>query len=380
MSHTDETFTPRQSGLSPVLERAGTFFDRYLTLISIAIAAIGLILLIAGPVRGLLDRQPALTGNDGPITAFQNQGAGLAALNSQSLFERLRLDRDLTAYTIIPDRPRDQVITYMIKRGDTLFGIAATFGLNPNTIFWANSDILGDSVHTILPGIELFILPVDGVYYRSDGEANLQSIASLYEADVTAIIDSPYNRDFQFDQPTDVPTWGTRVVVPGGQREIVDYRVPEVEVSSGGRVTSFMPGMGGSCGSFVGSGGTGAWITPVAPGAYTLTQGFYPGHSGVDLAAVEGTAVRAADTGVVAFSGWVNADWGYGILVVLDHGNGWTTYYAHLSANSVGCGSLAQRGATIGAVGSTGNSTGAHLHFEMRWGHTPDNPVNYIGF
>jgi murein DD-endopeptidase MepM/ murein hydrolase activator NlpD len=83
---------------------------------------------------------------------------------------------------------------------------------------------------------------------------------------------------------------------------------------------------------------------------------------------------------MVLYSGWVNADWGYGILVVLDHGNGWTTYYAHLSQTYVSCGQVISRGSPLGAVGSTGNSSGPHVHFEMRWGHNPDNPAFYVGF
>jgi murein DD-endopeptidase MepM/ murein hydrolase activator NlpD len=85
----------------------------------------------------------------------------------------------------------------------------------------------------------------------------------------------------------------------------------------------------------------------------------------------------AADDGVVVYSGW--NDWGYGYVVVLDHGNGWQTLYAHLSSINLGCGQSASQGQVIGAMGCTGNCTGPHLHFEMRhevWGRV--NPIDML--
>jgi murein DD-endopeptidase MepM/ murein hydrolase activator NlpD len=353
--------------------------NRYLTPISVGVALLGLVLVIVGPVRDLLIAQGAQAGLaqaglPGDLLAGGSAGPESAA----GLAE---LERSLAPFTIIPDRPRNNVITYMVQPGDTLFGIAERFGIEPNTLFWANSETLGDSVHMIQSGVELFILPINGIYHKSNGEQSLQSIADQYGADVDAVIASDYN-ELEGYIPADSPPWGMRLVIPDGYRELVDWRPPIIETTdtaTGVVSRSFMPGMGGSCAPGIqGSGGTGAWIPPVA--AYAFTQGFFPGHSGVDLAAPVGTAVQAADTGVVIFAGWVNVDWGYGILVVLDHGNGWTTYYAHLSSVGVGCGQLVERGGYIGAVGSTGNSQGPHLHFEMRYNHVPDNPAAYIAF
>jgi murein DD-endopeptidase MepM/ murein hydrolase activator NlpD len=176
-----------------------------------------------------------------------------------------------------------------------------------------------------------------------------------------------------------------RIVIPGGERAIVAWSPPVTTVSvraANGTtrvITGFMQGMPGSCpAGIAGQGGSGLWLNPMDPGSYTITQPFASWHSGLDLAGVTGGPVRAADTGVVIFAGWNN--YGYGDLVVLDHGNGWTTYYAHLNSNSVGCGATVQRGQVVGGVGSTGNVTGPHLHFEMRWLHTPDNPAGYIAF
>ena len=102
------------------------------------------------------------------------------------------------------------------------------------------------------------------------------------------------------------------------------------------------------------------------------------GHEGLDLAVPTGTPVFAADSGTVVYAGWNPV--GYGNLVVLDHGNGWRTYYAHLQSVHVRCGEWLSRGSTIGEIGSTGNSSGPHLHFEMLRFGIAVNPAGYIRF
>ena len=122
--------------------------------------------------------------------------------------------------------------------------------------------------------------------------------------------------------------------------------------------------------------GTGYFIRPTAD--YIITQEYHPWHPGIDLAADVGTSVFAADGGTVVFAGWNPV--GYGNLVVLDHGNGWRTYYAHLSTLFVGCGVWVPRGGILGEVGNTGNSTGPHLHFEMLRFGIAVNPAGYVRF
>ena len=353
--------------------------NRYLTPISIGVALIGLLLVGIGPARDLLaERLGAARSGEGGAPGERLTGGSVA---SASLAPGLVVfDREPAPYTVIPDRPLNRVTTYQVQPGDTLFGIAERFGIEPNTVFWANSETLRDNVHMLQPGMDLYILPVNGVYHKSDGEQSLQRIADKYLVDVDAIIGSEYN-ELDGYTAADAPPWGMRIVIPDGYREVEfpPVIVETVDEATGVVSRSFMPGMGGSCAAGIaGSGGTGVWALPLA--AFAFTQAFYPGHSGVDLAAPVGTPVLAADDGVVIFAGWTNADWGYGILVVLDHGNGWTTYYAHLSSVGVGCGQYVSRGGYVGAVGSTGQSSGPHLHFEMRWNHVPDNPASYIGF
>ncbi|MCC6905726.1 MAG: M23 family metallopeptidase [Anaerolineae bacterium] len=359
------------------------FFERYLTPISLAVLGIGMLLIGIGPLRTLL-AGPASgipRSGDGPITA-QQVIAGVAGADTSTVFEGgPALARQVVPFTTVPDRPRDTVETYTVQAGDTLFGIANRFRLDPNTIFWANSENLR-SVHNLQKDLNLFILPVNGVYHRSYAEATIAEIATKYSVTPAIIINSPFNQ-LEGTQAGDVPPWGMRIVVEDGVGQFVDFSpiVEEVDQVTGAVRRSFMPGMGGSCAAGIaGRGGSGAWGIPVSVGSYAFSQSYYPGHSGVDLAAVVGTPVLASDSGVVVFAGWVDASWGYGQLVVLDHGNGWTTYYAHLSSVGVGCGQFVGKGGYVGGVGSTGNSSGPHLHFEMRWNHVPDNPASYLGF
>lgn len=100
-------------------------------------------------------------------------------------------------------------------------------------------------------------------------------------------------------------------------------------------------------------------------------------HKGIDLACSKGTPIYASDGGTVEFSGWNSG--GYGYLVIINHGNGYSTYYGHNSKNVVSAGEKVYQGQLIGYVGSTGDSTGNHVHFEIRSGGSPKNPLKYLG-
>lgn len=279
-------------------------------------------------------------------------------------------------FTVIPDRPRTEVIGYTVSDGDTMFGIAERFGLSPETIAWSNDrSIIG----SLRPGREIFVPPVDGVYHRVIGSSTIAEIAASYGVtDPYLVIDSEYNDLFGVSPETVLPS-GTYLFIPGGQAEQIAW-TPVVEreggdaSSSGGNFVSFAPGDPGSCGRVANVGGS-FWARPID--AYSITRGFTSWHTGIDLAANPGTPVMAANGGVVIFAGWNN--WGYGNTIVLSHGP-FTTVYGHLSSINVGCGQVVSTGQVIGGVGNTGNSSGPHLHFEIRYLDTPQNPSATIAF
>jgi murein DD-endopeptidase MepM/ murein hydrolase activator NlpD len=136
---------------------------------------------------------------------------------------------------------------------------------------------------------------------------------------------------------------------------------------------------GSSSGSGSGSSGgepsASGFIWPVS-GPITSGFGWRWGrmHEGIDIGAACGTPIRAAASGTIVYAGWMD---GYGNITIVDHGGGMATAYGHQSAIYVGGGSVSQ-GQTIGAVGSTGHSTGCHLHFEVRVNGTPVDPLNYL--
>ncbi|MCZ7546871.1 MAG: LysM peptidoglycan-binding domain-containing M23 family metallopeptidase [Anaerolineae bacterium] len=288
------------------------------------------------------------------------------------------LTRAMEPFTLRPDRPRDEVLVYTVQPNDTLWTIAENFNIKMDTLFWSNREALPD-VHMLRVGLNLNILPVDGVYHTANGNDTLQDIANRFSVDPYTIIDSPFN-DLGDLGPDDAPSAGTRVVIPGGVDDYADWvwRPPAVEIAtSGGPQINFAPGHPGSCGAVpTGLGGDGTFRSPLP--WYYVGWTFQEWHRGIDLMAAEGTPVYAADPGIVIFAGWNT--WGYGNLIVISHGNGWMTYYAHLSYLNVGCGSFVNAGQQIGEVGTTGRSSGPHLHFEIRQNGEPLNPQNFVGF
>jgi murein DD-endopeptidase MepM/ murein hydrolase activator NlpD len=294
----------------------------------------------------------------------------------------IRIVRDTyNPFTVIPDRPRSEVIEYEVVTGDTIFTIAERFGLKPESIAWANDRTI---IGGLRPGRMINILPVDGAYLTVPAEQSIQSIADFFGVDPYAIIDSEYN-DLFGATPDTLLSSGTQVVVPGGEAEQISW-TPTVERrddsdggggagSRGGQII-FEPGDPGSCGWTDNPGGGGAWVNPMG-GGYSWSRGFASWHPAVDLAATPGTPVRAANGGTVIFAGWNS--WGYGYAIVLAHGP-FTTVYGHLSNIYVGCKQWVDPGTTIGAVGESGNASGPHLHFEIRSSDVPQDPTFTIAF
>jgi len=255
-------------------------------------------------------------------------------------------------HTTIPDRPRKEVITYTVQYGDTLYGIASQFGISGNTLMWSNYE-LEQNPDLLSLGEELVILPVSGVYHKILKGDTLEGIAKEYKVEPAAIQDCEYNH---LGDPPQL-TVGEYLVVPGGTKPYV----PRIVHAYNGPIPE-----GASKGS-----GVFVWPTSGA-----ITQKFLELHRAIDIANAAGTPIMAADSGYVAIVG--SSDTGYGKYVVIDHGNGFQTLYAHFNIFNVKVGQSVKKGQTIGLMGSTGRSTGPHLHFEIRLNGTQRNPMNWL--
>lgn len=287
------------------------------------------------------------------------------------------VERSAYPNTEIPSRPRSDVDTYVVQEGDSVFSIAEQFDLKPETILWGNYDTLRDNPRFLAIGQILNILPTDGIYYRYSAGENLNSIAVSFGVSVDAIVGYPGNHMDPYDTDPEDPGLadGTMLIIPGGERELADWGPPSISRTNPA-VASYYGS--GSCGEvYEGPIGDGIFIWPT-PATYLSGYHFNASvHPGIDIGGTEGNAVWASDTGVVVYAGW--SEYGYGNLIVIDHGNGWQTAYAHLQNVQVSCGQAVYRGDQIGTLGTTGNSTGPHLHFEMKnnvYGKV--NPMDYL--
>ena len=236
----------------------------------------------------------------------------------------------------------DQISIYVVHNGDTLPAIAKMFDVSVNTIRWAN-DIKGN---TITVGQTLVILPISGVQHVVKSGDTLQSIAKLHKGDLDEVLQ--YNNLAKNSKLA----VGDIVVVPDGE---------VVSISSG----SSKSGTGGSKSTPTYSG---YYMRPIVGGK--KTQSLH-GHNGVDLASSYGANILASATGEVIVSRSSGYNGGYGLYVVVKHGNGTQTLYAHMSSVLVSAGDRVSQGQVIGKMGSTGKSSGTHLHFEIRGARNP---------
>ncbi len=292
-----------------------------------------------------------------PVSATELTPADLPPFEPQA--KTSAIARRVNPKTEHPLRPRVEVLRYTVQRGDSVFGIAKNFGLEPESILWGNYDTLNDDPDMLQPGLDLNILPVDGVLYQWQAGDSLDSVAATFEVDPREIVDWPGNA---IDPVEPEIKEGVVLVVPGGKREFRQWLVPIISRGNAGVGAAF--GSGGCTGDFTGGAvGSGAFIWPTA-NHFLSGNDFWSGHLAIDIAAGEGALEWASDSGVVVYSGWSGG--GYGNMVMIDHGNGYQTLYGHMSAVTVQCGQSIGQGQTIGYSGSTGNSTGAHLHFEVR--------------
>lgn len=235
-----------------------------------------------------------------------------------------------------------RVITYTVRKGDSLWSIAARFGLDVDTLRWSNEALVRNP-DLLSVGQELTILPVKGAYHTVQTGETVETIALAYGVTPTVIIDYPLNNlhpPYQLEE-------GQKLVIPGGRREL---HWPKPDLSPGSPF---------------------AW-----PVVGEITQGYSEKHPALDLGAPYGSPVYAAQAGTVTHSGWART--GYGYTVILDHGQGVQSLYSHIKGTWVTVGQKVERGQLIGEVGSTGHSSGPHVHFEIRVDGQRVDPSSYL--
>ena len=228
-------------------------------------------------------------------------------------------------------------------------------GVDTDTIRWANNPSSVDDI----AGSKLRILPVSGVVNKVVRGETIFSIAKKYATGSQGIVDYPFNT-FVDDETFSLAV-GQELIVPDG-------KMPNIQPWSPTRYVAATTPNAGAVSA------TGRFIWPIGG---TITQRFAWYHKGADIATAYGTPILAADAGRVVVAGWP-ANEGYGNRVMIDHGNGYTTLYAHMASISVSAGQTVNRGDKIGLEGSTGRSTGPHLHFEVRKNGVPVNPFDYL--
>jgi murein DD-endopeptidase MepM/ murein hydrolase activator NlpD len=263
--------------------------------------------------------------------------------------------------TSVSEKPRSEIIEYEVKSGETISQISQKFNISQDTIKWANGL---DTLNSIKPGQKLKILPVSGVAHTVKAGDTLESVAKKYSTESQGILDFPFN-----DVPDDFKLKvGQLVIVPDG--EMPEENKPASTPKSKGPLY-IADGAKPSTNSFTAPGG-GNFMWPTV---YQMISTYFAWwHPGVDMSNRSGPPVVAADGGTVTVAGWPD-NYGYGNRVIVDHGNGYQTLYAHLANIYVSSGQKVSKGQSVGQMGSTGRSTGTHLHFEMRYKGVAVNPL-----
>ncbi len=289
--------------------------------------------------------------------------AGQETQNVQFLTEgESFLNKPSLPNTIISTLPRENITTYAVSEGETYWTIAYKFEITTDTLKWANEDI--EDWEDLKIGQELVILPVNGLLYRVDEGDALADISSFYGVSKDKIL-----QQNKLASASDVVS-GQNLILPGA-RKYRTYTTQSDSVNQGvesyaGRILA----------------GTGNFAWPVGSSTHYITQYFgwitsWYKHTGIDLDRRNSTEIYASDRGTVVAAkyGWGG---GYGNHIIVDHGNGFQTLYAHLTSIGVSVGDDVEQGQQIGVMGTTGYSTGIHLHFEIRQEGTALNPLAYL--
>ena len=359
----------KKLGLGDVALRAGT-----------ALVTIGLIGLVVWVMKGnfIVEEMAAgSTSADGsPVVELESGSVVLPEYEGVAPVEGLSKSAETT--TDAPTESRYEFVTYEVVPGDTIFGISESYGLQAESLLWTNYTTLRDNPAAIYPGQVLTIPPEDGVLYTWNKGDGLNGVSDGLNVAPEAIIEWPgnnlsYETVGDFANPNIEP--GTVIFAPGGSRYFYDWAASILARDE--PAESAIWGEGKCAPATAGPIGTGVFIWP-ADNPTISGYDFSPeiNHWGIDVAGDLYDPLYAVDNGVVVYAGW--SDWGYGNVIAIDHGNDFQSLYAHLESLNVGCGAFVTRGDIIGYMGSTGNSSGPHLHYELILGSGRVNPHHYL--
>jgi len=281
-----------------------------------------------------------------------------------------------------PGQPRADVITYTVQPGDTVWDIGARFNVGAYSVLWSNGL---DEDDIIRPGQQLLVPPVPGAVRVVTDDDTLDSIARRYNVDPSVIV------DFNGLRPGEVLQPGRQLIIPGGELPIAPKPVPTPPPARPAPAPVRPAPAAPAAPARPQTQAPPAQQLPAPPPPSSppvptgrlswptrgvITTYFSGWHPGIDIANSLGTPIGAADGGTVIWAGWDST--GYGYRVVINHGNGYSTTYNHLSVISVRPGQSVGKGQMVGLMGSTGNSTGPHLHFEVLRNGTFVNPLGVL--
>ena len=263
----------------------------------------------------------------------------------------------ITDTQVINPAERDKIETYTVQGGDNISTISQRFGININTLLWENN-LTWNS--TIRPGQKITILPVSGVAHTVKSGETISGLAKKYQVDTETVIE--YNK---LSDASDIQS-GDSLVIPNGIKPTaVALRPRQARTIPNVIKDIFIPDSSQNSDTRL--------LWPLS--SRRITQYFHLRHKGIDVGDTKGNPIYAAEAGRVERAGWND---GFGYNVVVNHGNGLKTLYAHVSRYDVEVGDAVSRGQAIARIGSTGWSTGPHLHFEVISNGRTTNPLNYI--